>query len=74
MQVELSSSNLFSCIITSNEIKYSRVIEGKLYVLKASVTSKEDAFTKLQNISCLTNEIFMQYSIIQKRSEANEEI
>ena len=59
MHIELNNINLFCCII-KNELKYTRKVGDKLYTLAMPVEDKIDAFNKLQSVSAMSNEWFIE--------------
>lgn len=60
MHIELNNTNLFCCSIIKNELKYTRKVGDKLYTLAMPVEDKIDAFNKLQSVSAMSNEWFIE--------------
>lgn len=60
MHIELNNTNLFCCSIIKNELKYTRKVGDKLYTLAMPVEDKIDAFNKLQSVSAMGNEWFIE--------------
>ena len=60
MHIELNNINLFCCSITKNGLKYTRKVGDKLYTLAMPVEDKIDAFNKLQSVSAMSNEWFIE--------------
>lgn len=60
MHIELNNTNLFCCSIIKNELKYTRKVGDKLYTLAMPVEDKIDAFNKLQSVSAISNEWFIE--------------
>lgn len=60
MRIELNNINLFCCSITKNGLKYTRKVGDKLYTLAMPVEDKIDAFNKLQSVSAMSNEWFIE--------------
>lgn len=60
MHIELNNINLFCCSITKGELKYTRKVGDKLYTLAMPVEDKIDAFNKLQSVSAMSNEWFIE--------------
>ena len=60
MNIELNNTNLFCCSIIENKLKYTRKVGDKLYTLAMLVEDKIDAFNKLQSVSAMSNEWFIE--------------
>ena len=74
MKVELNKTNMFSFSIVDNKLTYTRLIDGKLYSLTNVVDNEHKAFMSLQSIANLDDTTFIEFSIMQKGLETNEEI
>ena len=67
MHIELNNTNLFCCSIIKNELKYTRKVGDKLYTLAMPVEDKIDAFNKLQSVSAMCNEWFIELAELSHR-------
>ena len=67
MHIELNNTNLFCCSIIKNELKYTRKVGDKLYTLTMPVEDKIDAFNKLQAISAMGNDWFIELAELSHR-------
>ena len=67
MHIELNNTNLFCCSITKGELKYTRKVGDKLYTLAMPVEDKIDAFSKLQSVSAMSNDWFIELAELSHR-------
>lgn len=67
MHIELNNTNLFCCSIIDNELKYTRKVGDKLYTLAMPVEDKIDAFNKLQSVSAMSNDWFIELAELSHR-------
>ena len=67
MHIELNNTNLFCCSIIKNELKYTRKVGDKLYTLAMPVEDKIDAFNKLQSVSAMSNDWFIELAELSHR-------
>ena len=65
--MQLNNTNLFYCSIIDNELKYTRKVGCKLYTIMVPVEDKLDAFNKLEAISKMSNDWFIELSELANR-------
>lgn len=66
-------SNMFNVSIICNKLKYTRLINNKAVTIELTVDTKEAAINSLQAISAMSDEFFIECSVMTKRLETIEQ-